>query len=100
MELLTVWLRDGTLRCACYIIGMIGIFCEELTKPQDHSRIVLAVPVVEFDVEVETVDEGISKGPCFASLSAHKSMNTQGTLSKLTHCLVPGVAYILEGLAT
>lgn len=63
MALLTVRLRNRTLWRACDIIGVIWIFCEELTKSRDHSRIVLAVSIVKFDVEVKSVDESISKRP-------------------------------------
>lgn len=59
----------------------------------------MTVSVVEFDVEIKSIYKSISKGPCYESVSAHRSMKTTGSLAALTHSLVSGVAYVLKRLA-
>lgn len=61
-QLLTVWFGDRALRSPCDVIGVVWILLEQLTKLRDHSRVVLAISVIQFDVEIEAVHEDITKG--------------------------------------
>lgn len=62
--MLTVWFGDRALRSSCDVIGVVWILLEELTKLRDHSRVILAISVIQFDVEIESVHEDITEGAC------------------------------------
>lgn len=58
-----IWFRDRTLRCTGNIILVIRIGSKVLTEGCDHGRVILAVPIIQLDIKIESVHKDIPKGP-------------------------------------